>query len=311
MIMHEPIFQPIKISDFERKVKSIDSGLDFLTITLITADVFLGCIFKYWREPVMAHAFPWDGKTFSLAFNTSEGQLFGFTATVKIPIDQIADISVMPIIGFEKILVQGYPNPLATIFYNHNAQLAELHQFTVQWYGEKAFAQDEIPPEGIYLKQNEPLYVDWTFVQRQMSGAASISGAIIPGILTLNKDGSLSIQDQVFRLIKSPSTSAHKRKSKDLANFVSFRGCIFPVDPQQDDTIEGELWRIYRVAETNGETHAILIKMKELRLPVNFFNRVNSVLTFFGELITLPLALSGQKYDKALLTRVIAYIDQP
>jgi len=59
----EQIFQPMPISEFEQRVAIFNALQDFLIVTLTNSDVLFGGIFKWWREPIMARSFPWDGET--------------------------------------------------------------------------------------------------------------------------------------------------------------------------------------------------------------------------------------------------------
>jgi hypothetical protein len=52
--------------------------------------------------------------------------------------------------------------------------------------------------------------------------------------------------------------------------------------------------------------YPVLIKLNLLKFPREFLGRVNSVLTFYGELLPIPLNFIGRPYKTIFLARAIA-----
>src|SRR5258708_23388204 len=115
----------------------------------------------------MAHAFPWDGKSFSLEFNAPEGRDFDRTCFVTVPLDQIANVFRIPLDNgsrphrpdeekqrWERLLagrpealaswsslrVGSYPNPWATLIYEHNIKIAKALGYEIGAIFERAFS---------------------------------------------------------------------------------------------------------------------------------------------------------------------------
>jgi len=185
-------FIPMDAQQLEGRLKSVTIAQDFVAVTLTDGDMLLGSISKHWK---------WNGTTVSLSFNTAEGKRFGLSHYIDVPVDLIADVSVIPlddastprmdpeapdaqllkeILGEidTRVPVQDYPNPLASIIYEHNVQVASLHGLAIGDYIEKALARDAIPPEGVKFDADFLLYADWAFFSREAAGPTSVSAGL-------------------------------------------------------------------------------------------------------------------------------------
>jgi hypothetical protein len=341
------IFVPIDAQRLEEKLKSIAIAYDLIAVTLIGGDILLGGISKHWA---------WNGRTVSLSFNTDEGRRFRHSCFIDIPIDLIADISVIPLddasipkiapddpqlqflkeifeiddgvstpkvvpddpqsqflkeILLRRILpVQDYPNPLASIIYNHDTQVASSQGFTVGYYVEMALAKDAIPPEGIYFEDDFLLYADWSFFLQQTAGSVSLSAGI-PGLFNISKDVSQSLQTQVLQRLKATLADKIRKKiSPKTGEEDVIQGCILAPEPPETTVIEGEECHLCMIVESQdtGELCPVLFKVKAFKYPLEFLGRVNSVLTFYGELLPIPVEVLGEMYNRTLLARAIGYL---
>ena len=91
------------------------------------------------------------------------------------------------------------------------------------------------------------------------------------------------------------------------------QGCILLPDPPDDTEIEGEkcVLALCVIDDKNDDrvAYPILIKLSQLRYPYEFLSRINSVLTFYGEHLPVPVNVMGRSYNSTMLARAIAYID--
>jgi len=83
-------------------------------------------------------------------------------------------------------------------------------------------------------------------------------------------------------------------------------------EPTEDTEIEGGKC-IVTLCATNDEgdervAYPVLMKVSCIKFPLEFLGRVNSVLTFYGELLPIPLNAMGRSYKSILLARAIAYL---
>ena len=341
------LFAPIDAQQLEEKLKSIAVAYALIAVTLIEGDILLGGISKHWK---------WNGRMVSLSFNTAEGKRFGSSCVIDIPIDLIADISVIPLddasmpkiapddpqlqllkeilevehgVSTSKVIpddpqlqflreillrralpVQDYPNPLAVIIYNHNTQVASSQGFDVYSWIEKALSQDAIPPEGIHFEDDFLLYADWAFFLQQTAGSVSLSAGI-PGVINISKDISQSLQTQVLQRLKTTLADKIRKKiSPKIGEEDVIQGCILVPEPSQTTAIEGEECHLCMIAESQdtGESCPVLFKVKAFKYPLEFLGRVNSVLTFYGELLPIPLKVLGETHERTLLARAIGYL---
>jgi hypothetical protein len=324
----DSVFLPIDIQRLEERLESFSSEYDLVVVTLTSGDVLLGAISKHWD---------WNERTVSLSFNTEAGQRFQFSHEIDIPVELIADTEVVPldeasaprrgaddpqaraveqIFGesFEldpRLPVRDYPNPLATIICKHNAQIAQSHNLPVNDCAEFSLPLDAIPPEGISFDDEFLLYADWPFFQRQISGSSSITGGIIPNILEINKDLSQPLQQYVFQKLKVSLGESKVRRGTELSDGMHIiQGHIVLVESEMTTDIEGEKCHICIVGEIKrrGELRLVLLKNTGIKLPIEFVGCVNSILSFYGEVLPIPVNVQGRNYQHALLARAVGFL---
>jgi len=321
----DSMFVPMNAEQLEERLKSIAIAQDLIAMTLTDGDILLGGISKHWK---------WDGEIVSLSFNTAEGKRFGLSHFVDVPVDLIADILVIPlddastpkmehddpvaqllkeILGEidTRLPVQDYPNPLASIIYEHNVQVASSHGLAVRDYMEKALARDAIPPEGIKLDADFLLYADWAFFSREAAGPTSVSaGLSTPFRLQISKDVSQSLPAQVLQRLRNSHADRIRRRISPTVGEHSLRGSILVPEDPQTTKIEGEECHLLMVAENQGPEGRlpILVKVHALKFPLEFLSHVKSVLIVYGELLPAPVMVSGRRYQKVLLARAIGYL---
>jgi len=162
-------------------------------------------------------------------------------------------------------------------------------------------------PKGLYFDEDFLIYADWDFFYRQAPGAVSLTGGI-PGLLEIGKDVSKSLQQQVLQRLKEHAIEeeARKKLSPTMGECI-LHGCIFVKEPPDTTEIEGEECYLWAVVDADGESYPVLVKVRMLKYPLEFIRHVNSVLTFYGELLPVPLDVLGTTRKKTLLTRAIAY----
>ena len=97
-----------------------------------------------------------------------------------------------------------------------------------------------------------------------------------------------------------------------MGDYTILQGCLLAPQPAQDEIIEGEKCYLYKVAESigGGMVCPVLLKVDQLKYPTGFLNRISSQLTFYGELLPLPVDMLGEKYSQTLLARAIAYLSE-
>ena len=316
------MFTQVESRQLEEKLKVI-TPYDLIAVTLVNGDVLLGGIFKHWE---------WNGQRIELSFNTPEGKRFGSSYVIDIPLDSIADIVVIPMddesmpklapgdpqiqaleqIGLPdlidlRILPQDYPNPLASVIYSHNSKIASDNDLFVGEYAEFALPQDAIPPEGLYFDEDFLIYADWDFFHHQASGGVSLTGGIL-GVLEISKDVTKSPQQQVLQRLRERAIEEEVRRNlSPTTGECILHGCILVEDPPDTTEIEGEECHLWTVVDADGESHPVLVKVRMLKYPLEFIGRVNSVLTFYGELLPAPLNVLGTTRTKTLLAHAIAY----
>lgn len=324
-------FHSLPPENIKELTDSLEIAYDLISVTLIDGAMLIGTLGKHWH---------WDGKVISLAFNTEEGKRFGKSHIVDIPVSMIANVQPIPLdnssipqiakddpqlafmrkLGFTdekfaRLPVQDYPNPLATIICRHNLQLVSSRDLPLSGYVEKALSQDAISPQGIFLEEDFLLYVDWDFFSRQTSGGTSISVGVstLAANANLTKDLNPSLQKFVLgRLKDSWAERIRKGLSPKIIHDNLVQGCIFVPEPTEDTEVEGEKCVVALCAidddSDDREAYPVLLKLGCLKLPPEFLGRVNSVLTFYGELLPIPLNVMGKSYPNVLLARAVAYL---
>jgi hypothetical protein len=319
----ESIFAPMESQQLREKLASISGAYDLVAVTLVTGDILLGG-----KETLPG----WDENVLTLIFNMPDGKRYGDAQVIEIPFELIADVEVVPLDGestphfpfndpviqaFQKIglpaphrlPVRDYPNPLATIIYEHNMPLASTYDLNLLEESQKALSTDGIPIGGITFDKDFLLYTDWEFFARQIGGATSVSLSLGPA--SANKSLAQSVQQRAFEVLRQPITETARRiTAVSIGEYTRLKGCLFVPEPPQTTIIEGEEWHLYKIMESReaGSAYAVLLKVKDLKYPLEFLNRVNSVLTFYGELAPIPVNILGENFDKCLLTRAAAYL---
>ena len=315
---------PIKL---KKKTEAIEIAYQLISVTLTEGDILLGCLGKHWR---------WDGQVVSVGFNTLDGKRFGHSRYVQIPINLIADIQSIPLsdgciprvdeddtdlaflreLGFTdekyaRLMVQDYPNPLASIIYEHNIDIIGKYELPVLDFIEKSLSEDAIPPEGIKFEDDLILYVDWDFFSRQMGGETSLSSGI-PGVMGISRNLKSSLQNEVIKRVKNTLIDRSLRQGTSSSQIKEYQiqGCIFVPEAPEDTVIEGEKCISVFCAnneEGDDEIYPLLLKPKSLTYPLEFLNRVTSPLNFYGQLLPIPLKVLGKSYKSTLLVRAIGY----
>ncbi|MFH1141453.1 MAG: hypothetical protein V1724_07325 [Chloroflexota bacterium] len=324
------VFQPLPADQLEERTSAVETAYQLIAITLIDGDILLGCLAKHWH---------WNGQVVSLGFNTAKGKRYGDSHIVDIPIKLIADIQTIPLseqstprvapdnpslaflrkLGMEdekyaRLPVQDYPNPLAAIISEHNLQTAARHDFHISMYMENALSEDAIPQEGIIFDKDLLLYADWEFFSHQISGALQVSSNI--PLLGVSKDLRPSLETEVMRRLRNSWTDniPMPKKSNGTREHL-MQGRILVPQPPDNTNIEGENC-IVVVCTSSGnkdeqEPHPVLLKPKLLKYPLEFLDYIRSSLTFYGELLPVPLEISGKAHKQALLARAVAYLHKP
>lgn len=317
-------FESIEPDDLRDTLESIDVAYDLVAVTLTNGDIILGCIFKHWR---------WNGQTVDINFNYLTGQIYGASEVVTVPIELIADISVIPLDDaivprldpddpeiemikemfgeFDtRISVADWPNPLASIIYQHNAELISSHHFIVNDYLEFSLPEDAIPIGGIIFDKDFLLYVDWAFFSQQVTGSVSISAGI-PGVANISKDIRHSLEVQVLQRLKDSLANKIREGISSAIGEHTLYGSILIPEPTNTTIIEGEECHLFIVAENldGGAACPVLLKVKSLKYPFEFLRYISSALTFYGELLPIPLNVLGETHQKVLLARAIGYLN--
>jgi hypothetical protein len=322
----DPTFTPLDLEQLREQLQTFSIN-DLLAVTLKNGDILLGGLFNFWEDI-------WDDEgCVAIIFNTDKGTQFGDSNVVHVPHTLISCIAVVPLddaslpkldadslqaqffkqIGIELNLIlppKDYPNPLASIICEHNLGVVKNANLDVGIYVEKALSEEGIPPEGIHFGADFLIYADWQFFSTQAGGSFAVSAVPIPG-LNIGKNFSKSPEQQVLQRLRVTRTEQlRKRVSPSIGNYVTIEGCLLVPEPAQDTEIEGDLCYLYRVAESkeDGQVYPLLIKAKRLKYPLEFVNRINSILTIYGELMAMPVSILGENYAEVLVARAIAYL---
>lgn len=324
---HDSIFPPLNPQKLREKLEVI-SSTDLIAVTLIDSSILLGSSFKFWED--VWH----EEMMLPLGFNTNDGKRFGRSCVVHVPANIVAAVVKVPLddasrpkistddpqvhvfrqLGIDHDLTltaQEYPNPLASIIFEHNSSVVTAIGLEISDYAEKALSQDGISPEGIGFDNDFLMYADWPFFETQVGGNTNFSAAPVPGLVNITRSLDQSPEQQVLQRLKDTLSERIRRHvSSSTGKYAILRGCLLVPTLAQDEMIEGETCYLYKIAENrdDGTVYPVLIKAERLKYPVGFLNRINSVLTFYGELLPTPIDMLGEKYDEALLARAIAYL---
>lgn len=324
----DSVFSPMNTKKLLKNLETL-SPADLITVTLTETSILLGGVFKFWKDA-------WDeDRVVALSFNTDKGKRFGDSCIAHIPITSIAGVFAVPLdnastprisaddpqvqflreMGIDldlRLAVQDYPTPLASIIYEHNMRVATAVGLEISYYVEKSLSPDGIPSGGICFDNDFLMYADWAFFATQTGGGVNISGAL-PGFVNVEKSLSQSPEQQVLQRLKdSLGAKIQRHISSAIGTYKVLQGCLLVPEPAQDEIIEGEKCYLYKVAESrdDGAVYPILVKVEQLKFPIDFLNRINSELTFYGELLPIPVSIMGEKYSQVLLTRAIAYLKE-
>ena len=322
------LFKALASDQLKRLTDSIEIGHQLLDVTLVSGDVLIGGLAKHWK---------WNGKAVSISYNTQAGKKFGSSYFVEIPLELIANINPIPLaeesipripdddpmieafqrIGMEKTLnrtlfVQDYPNPLATIIFNHNQLVCEKIGLIRLEYIEKALSTETIPPEGIILNQDFILYVDWDFFTRQIAGTVSVGVDVF--VASISKDTNPSLQTFVAKYLRD-----HFDKIKKIQDVfvesglqeIFTSGCIFVPEPPLITEIEGEQCLLIYCANSSvkGESvYPLLLKKRCLKFPLEFLGKISSPFRIYGELLPVPVDVFGKVHASTILVRAIGFL---
>ena len=280
------LFDPLPINEIERLTSLIESVYQPITILLIDGDLLIGCLAKNWY---------WNGETIGLGFNTLSGRRYGESHLVEIPLDVVADVQPFPLsesstphlgpndpeleffrsLGneyekYQRLPVQDYPNPMATIISNHNLPIAERHTFRVSAYFEFSLPVDGIPPEGIEFGRDYILYADTEFISQHISGASSVNIGL--PILGVSKDLSPSLYTEVINLLKGTwFQNLHSPMSPSGIDERLIQGKIILPDSPMSTEIEGDNCVVVvfvPIIAADAESQAVLFKPSLLKYPL-------------------------------------------
>jgi hypothetical protein len=323
------IFVSLPASSLKELTASIRIGYQLLEITLVNGDILIGGLAKYWH---------WNDETIDIGYNAKAGKRFGASCVAPIPIAIIAGIQPIPLtdesiprlentdeqleylkrLGFndekyELLPVQDYPNPLATIIFENNQKVCKNFEIAVGGSVEMALSQDAIATEGIQLKNNFLLYADWDYFSRQKSGSLTVEGSI--GFAGVSKELSPSLHDYVFSYLNSFVSKARQSvKVISPFGFEEFlaRGCPLIPEPYIDTSIEGDECILVYCATSKGdvgaETYPVLVKKKCVKYPLEFLGKISSQLSFYGEMLPVPIEVYGKVYEQTILARAIGFL---
>lgn len=324
----EPIYESLPPERIKQITDTIDVGYDLVAITLVSDDILIGGLENHWS---------WNNENVCVSFNTKFGKTFGSFHTVLIPLNLIANITLIPLaeesiphfpedeiyvkvtrklgLGDDspiKYYVQDYPNPLATIIAEHNLAIALAKNLEVDEALKHSLSSEAIPPNGILFEKDFILYADWNYFSHQMHGATSLSASA--GVVGVTKDFSPSQQSFVFGHL-----SQNFQKIKNIQDVVVqtgvdeifARGCILSPQPPQDTEIEGEkciLLACGNAQDTGEAVYPVLVKQKAFKYPLEFVGQIRSQLVFYGEFLPVPLEVFGRKQQYTILARAIGYL---
>jgi hypothetical protein len=327
--MKESIFLPIDKQKLSEQLAAI-SYQDFIAVIFTTGDTLLGSLFKHWE-------YDENQVSLSLSFNTIEGRLHGNSCIVDVPMDLISDVSLIPlsaectpqqpqtllehlkeflgdasIADFDtRLSAMDYPNPIASLVYNHNQPVISQYNLEIGNYVEKALSQTAIPTGGFDFdpKREFLLYTDWEFFAAQARGDTSISATLL-GVVGLNKNIKPAMDEQVLQLLRKSWNAkiAPKKISPAVGRYTTFQACILVPDPLQTEIIEGAECNLYRLATETGESYAVLLKYNLLKYPASFLKPLKSLLTFYGENLPMPVSIGGTSFEEVVLARAIAHL---
>lgn len=290
----------LEINQLSDAIKSMPSaGLS--AITLVSGDIFFGEI--HMRRIA-------DANSLDIVFNFPDGKLYG-GQILRLPLELIASLENVPLTKetTHGYLPHNYGNPLATIIYQHNMALAEKYGLDTNIHLiEEMLGQEGIPTEGIRFDDDILLLADWGFFLTQASGETSVAVSPLPGLMTIEKSVAQALEQQVIqRLRANLPEKVRKITTHNIGEYGVFTGALLVPDTAQDTDIEGEPCHLYRIANSDDD-FPVLVKIKQLKYPKEFLNRISSPVTCYGELMPIPVNILGKQYSRTLLVRAMAYL---
>lgn len=315
----------ISLEELRTVIASRSNG-ELYSVLLTSGEVLLGEINQRGQQ---------NPKAIQVAFNMPDGKRYGRAVIVEVPVTRIASIQRVPLsedsipkfnendpevaylkeMGFiasayMKLPVHNYPNPLASIIFEHNRSIIDRHRFDMNYYVEESLAQDGISTTGIEFDDDFLLYADWDFFNSQSSAGTTIAASPIPGLIQIEKSLQMSPEQQVLQRLRGTlGEGIRRRVSPSVGNYTVLRGALLVPDPAQDEVIEGELSYLYQLGDsTDGILHPILIKARLVKYPLGFLPHINSSLVCYGEMLPIPVNILGKTYERVLLVRALAHI---
>lgn len=324
-------FKALSQEEIKGLTQGFEIAYDLLSITLTNNDILIGSLEKNWN---------WDKDFLTIGFNSHEGEQFGMSVTVEIPLEFVSNIQEIPVHEdsisklpdnapqfeesgieidqekFTRLPVQSYPNPLASIIYSHNLEIIEALNFTYDFSLRHSLSTDAIAPDGIFFRDDFLMYGDWDFFSRQVAGSTSLTGGVNAGVtIEVNKDMSPSLQNFVIEKLRNSIVERLGRITNlKISQDVFVRGCILLPAKEINTEIEGDecFVALCAINDEKDDRTAIpvLIKRKYLKYPYEFVGRINSVLTFNGEIMQAPISVMDERYKYIFLARAIVYFEK-
>lgn len=245
-----------------------------------------------------------------LDFNAHKGQIHGYAKTIRVPKKLIAEIREVPWKNKElvSLRVKNYPNPFAKIIHDNNLSISKKYNFEVWDSIECALSKQGIPPTGIEFDKEELIYVDWDYFTRIKGGIGQV------GVAPFSFAWQPPLRSFVMTEMKKGALPRIRRfLAGHFGSPVQLRGFLVVPRTVQETRIEGEKCLLY-VASMNkdeirqNEWVPIIIKEDSLSYPQEFFPKIASEMTFYGEEKQVPVRVDDNSTDKVLMIRAIGYL---
>ncbi len=317
-ILGRSIAELVKKGNISVIVTLVSGELVFGDLTLDSQNEYLEFIPQQDRSPkireYIKHVKPKGGwaikKDLELNFNARKGQIHGYAKTIRVPKELIAEIREVPWKNKElvSLRVKNYPNPFAKIIHHNNLSISKKYNFEVWDFIECALSKQGIPPTGIEFDKEELIYVDWDYFSKIEGGVSQV------GVGLVSVGWQRSLQSFVITEMKNVTLAGIQRfLAGNFRSPVRLRGFLVVPKTVQETRIEGAKCLLY-VAATNkhnirqGEWVAIMIKENSLSYPQEFFARIASEMTFYGEEKQVPVRVDDKSVGKVLMIRAIGYL---
>lgn len=241
-----------------------------------------------------------------LFFNTIDGHEAGDCLFITLNKDIIVDIQHLNWIGLEP--VKDMPNPYATMTCEHNIEVAKKFDLTIEEYCEFSLSEENLPPNGIELKGEQLLYVDWDFMSKLLGGGTPSVGAYGAGL-------KLGRNEFNFALDKIKNGKIEKILKFLPGSFPFEEGrisgyLVFPTE-QITTKIENEDCIIALCCKTKSfdpeEPYVpLILKNKGFRYPLEYLPYLISEIVFYGEILDIPVYEQGIVSNACLMVRGVA-----